>query len=183
MTSRRHSATRTRSSIAGTLSPTSRIPTGPRTSTPPRHRRRARRIHRPHVVFLSFLSARLGAWNSYLRYKTEAESCARVDASGHFPLRSHLRSADPARLHRRSSRSGKVRCLAVGPNSWLRCTGRCRGSDLHAALDPETPTGRSGDRPRARRSAAAVRVRSEIPPAHPAPLIRADVSCRPSHRS
>ena len=135
MTSRRHSARRTGSSISpGRSNPTSRIPTGPRTTKPRSPPRQHSRIYRPNAWSSSASWAR----GSTRRTRTCATRprrrtrCARLELQRLFPVRSHLRPSQRARPDRlgvrcevRQSHAARQWDTTVGS----AVPGRCCGSD------------------------------------------------------
>jgi len=98
------------------------------------------------VVFLSFLTARLDASNSYLRYKAEAEEALRSSGVPAVLLRCDHIYGPPSEPGPTASvflaKSGRVVLLGSGTQ---RLAPLYRDdvveAILHAALDPETPTG------------------------------------------
>jgi NAD(P)H dehydrogenase (quinone) len=148
MTLRAHSPTRTQSfTLPERCNLTSPIPTGRRISTPcsrPSRRSRARASKR--VVFLSFLTARLDASNSYLRYKAEAEEVLRACGLPATIFRCGHIYGPPSEPGPTASaflaKSGTVTLLGSGTQQ-LTPLYRDDAVEaiLHAALDPDTPTG------------------------------------------
>jgi uncharacterized protein YbjT (DUF2867 family) len=98
------------------------------------------------VVFLSFLTARLDATNSYLRYKAEAEEALRSCGIPAVIFRCDHIYGPPGEPGPTASafvaKSGKVTLLGNGTQQ-LAPLYRDDVVDviLHAALDPQTPTG------------------------------------------
>ena len=98
------------------------------------------------VVFLSFLTARLDSSNSYLRYKAEAEEALRSTGIPAVIFRCDHIYGPPDEPGPTASafvaKSGKVLLLGSGSQ---RLAPLYRDdvveAILHAALDPETPTG------------------------------------------
>jgi uncharacterized protein YbjT (DUF2867 family) len=98
------------------------------------------------VVFLSFLTARLDASNSYLRYKAEAEQALRASGVPAVIFRCDHIYGPPSEPGPTASaflaKSGRVVLLGRGTQ---RLAPLYRDdvveAILHAALDPETPTG------------------------------------------
>jgi uncharacterized protein YbjT (DUF2867 family) len=98
------------------------------------------------VVFLSFLTARLDASNSYLRYKAEAEEALRSTGVPLVTFRCDHIYGPPDQPGPTASafvaKSGKVMLLGNGSQ---RLAPLYREdvveAIVHAALDPETPTG------------------------------------------
>jgi NAD(P)H dehydrogenase (quinone) len=98
------------------------------------------------VVFLSFLTARLDASNSYLRYKAEAEEALRSSGVPAVIFRCDHIYGPPDEPGPTASafvaKSGRVMLLGSGSQ---RLTPLYREdvveAILHAALDPGTPTG------------------------------------------
>jgi uncharacterized protein YbjT (DUF2867 family) len=98
------------------------------------------------VVFLSFLTAQLDASNSYLRYKAEAEEALRSCGVPAVILRCDHIYGPPSQPGPTASafvaKSGRVTLLGSGTQ---RLAPLYRDdvveAILHAALDPETPTG------------------------------------------
>jgi uncharacterized protein YbjT (DUF2867 family) len=98
------------------------------------------------IVFLSFLTARLEASNSYLRYKAEAEQALCSTGVPAVIFRCDHIYGPPAEPGPTASafvaKSGKVMLLGSGSQ---RLAPLYREdvveAILHAALDPETPTG------------------------------------------
>jgi NADH dehydrogenase len=98
------------------------------------------------VVFLSFITARLDSSNSYLRYKAEAEEALRSSGIPLVVFRcDHIYGPpdDPGPTASAFvAKSGKVMLLGSGSQ---RLAPLYRDdvveAILHAALDPETPTG------------------------------------------
>jgi uncharacterized protein YbjT (DUF2867 family) len=98
------------------------------------------------VVFLSFITARLDASNSYLRYKAEAEEALGSTGVPAVIFRCDHIYGPPDEPGPTASafvaKSGKVMLLGSGSQ---RLTPLYRedvvDAILHAALDPETPTG------------------------------------------
>ena len=98
------------------------------------------------VVFLSFLTARLDSTNSYLRYKAEAEEALRSSGVPAVILRCDHLYGPPSEPGPTASaflaKSGRVMLLGSGTQ---RLAPLFRDdvveAILHAALDPDTPTG------------------------------------------
>ena len=98
------------------------------------------------VVFLSFLTARLDASNAYLRFKAEAEEALRSSGAPAVIFRCDHIYGPPSQPGPTASafiaKSGRVTLLGNG-NQQLAPLYRDDVVEaiLHAALDPETPTG------------------------------------------
>jgi uncharacterized protein YbjT (DUF2867 family) len=98
------------------------------------------------VVFLSFLTARLDASNSYLRYKAEAEEALRSCGVPAVIFRcDHIYGPPSAPGPTASAfvaKSGRVTLLGSGTQRLAPLyRDDVAEAILHAALDPETPTG------------------------------------------
>jgi uncharacterized protein YbjT (DUF2867 family) len=98
------------------------------------------------VVFLSFLTARLDASNSYLRYKAEAEEALRSCGIPAVIFRCDHIYGPPSEPGPTASafvaKSGKVTLLGSGTQQLAPVyRDDVVEAILHAALDPETPTG------------------------------------------
>jgi uncharacterized protein YbjT (DUF2867 family) len=98
------------------------------------------------VVFLSFLTARLDASNSYLRYKAEAEDALRSCGVPAVIFRCDHIYGPPSEPGPTASafvaKSGKVTMLGSGTQQLAPLyRDDVVEAILHAALDPETPTG------------------------------------------
>jgi uncharacterized protein YbjT (DUF2867 family) len=98
------------------------------------------------VVFLSFLGARLDASNSYLRYKAEAEEALRSCGVPAVIFRCDHIYGPPSEPGPTASafvaKSGKVTLLGSGTQQLAPLyRDDVVEAILHAALDPETPTG------------------------------------------
>jgi NAD(P)H dehydrogenase (quinone) len=98
------------------------------------------------VVFLSFLGARLDASNSYLRYKAEAEEALRSCGIPTVIFRCDHIYGPPSEPGPTASafaaKSGKVTLLGSGTQQLAPLyRDDVVEAILHAALDPETPTG------------------------------------------
>ncbi len=98
------------------------------------------------VVFLSFLTARLDASNSYLRYKAEAEEALRSSGIPATIFRCDHIFGPPSEPGPTASaflaKSGKVTLLGSGAQQLAPLYREdVVEAILHAALDPETPTG------------------------------------------
>jgi uncharacterized protein YbjT (DUF2867 family) len=98
------------------------------------------------VVFLSFLGARLDASNSYLRYKAEAEEALRSCGIPAVIFRCDHIYGPPSEPGPTASafvaKSGKVTLLGSGAQQLAPLyRDDVVEAILHAALDPETPTG------------------------------------------
>src|SRR4029450_2585260 len=98
------------------------------------------------VVFLSFLTARLDASNSYLRYKAEAEQALRSCEVPAVIFRCDHIYGPPSEPGPTASafvaKSGKVTLLGSGTQQLAPLyRDDVVEAILHAALDPETPTG------------------------------------------
>jgi len=98
------------------------------------------------VVFLSFLTARLDASNAYLRYKAHAEEALRSCGIPAVIFRCDHMYGPPGELGPTASafveKSGKVTLLGSGTQQLAPLyRDDVVEAILHAALDPETPTG------------------------------------------
>jgi uncharacterized protein YbjT (DUF2867 family) len=98
------------------------------------------------VVFLSFLTARLDASNSYLRYKAEAEDALRSCGTPAVIFRCDHIYGPPSEPGPTASafvaKSGKVTLLGSGTQQLAPLyRDDVVEAILHAALDPDTPTG------------------------------------------
>jgi uncharacterized protein YbjT (DUF2867 family) len=98
------------------------------------------------VVFLSFLTARLDGSNSYLRYKAEAEEALRSCGIPATIFRCDHIYGPPSEPGPTASafvaKSGKVTLLGSGTQQLAPLYREdVVEAILHAALDPETPTG------------------------------------------
>lgn len=98
------------------------------------------------VVFLSFLTARLDASNSYLRYKAEAEEALRSCGIPAVIFRCDHIYGPPTEPGPTASaflaKSGRVTLLGSGTQQLAPLyRDDVVEAILHAALDPETPTG------------------------------------------
>lgn len=98
------------------------------------------------VVFLSFLTARLDAPNSYLRYKAEAEDALRSSGIPAVIFRCNHIYGPPSEPGPTASafvaKSGKVTLLGSGTQQLAPLyRDDVVEAILHAALDPDTPTG------------------------------------------
>ena len=102
--------------------------------------------HAQRVVFLSFLTARLDASNSYLRYKAEAEEALRSCGVPAVIFRCDHIYGPPSEPGPTASafvaKSGKVTLLGSGTQQLAPLyRDDVVEAILHAALDPETPIG------------------------------------------
>ena len=98
------------------------------------------------VVFLSFLTARLDASNTYLRYKAEAEEALRSSGTPAVIFRCDHIYGPPSQPGPTASafiaKSGRVTLLGNGTQQLAPLyRDDVVEAILHAALDPETPTG------------------------------------------
>jgi uncharacterized protein YbjT (DUF2867 family) len=98
------------------------------------------------VVFLGFLTARLDASNAYLRYKAEAEEALRSSGTPAVIFRCDHIYGPPSQPGPTASafiaKSGRVTLLGNGSQQLAPLyRDDVVEAILHAALDPETPTG------------------------------------------
>ncbi len=195
MTSRRHSATQTRSSTSpGPSNPTSRIPTVRRTSTPPSPPPPLSHIHGPTCGLpqLPGRAARRVELVPALQGRGGGRAALVWSSSGHLPVRSHLRAAQRARPDRVGVRREVRQSHAA--RQWDPAAGsavprRCCGSD-----PPRRARSRNTDRNvrvrRTRHHDCRKSSRAWSTPSRSgyAGHLRcwpgcSDVSCRPSHRT